>query len=333
MFLLRRSADGDSRVPCVGASWLGSRRSQCLLLPAAVLVIVAASVCGGCGRVGAQRPLPEPAVTAKPRPRIVSLAPNFTETLFGLGLGDCVVGRTEFCLYPEEALNVESVGPYGKPNFERLLALAPDLVIAESTQIEGHKAMLDKAGIRVAVIDCKRVDLIPPMITQMGQATGVDERADALVREWMARRDAVATKTADLPAAARPTVMVDLWEDPLMVAGPGSFVDELIQLAGGRNVAFDATKNWATFSVEAVVNRKLDVIVRAFMGSDAENEAAKLLDWNAMPGLEQMRLYGADDINPDLLLQPGLRTVDALEKLGAILHPELFPPFVLPEAS
>jgi iron complex transport system substrate-binding protein len=119
-------------------------------------------------------------------------------------------------------------------------------------------------------------------------------------------------------------VMVDLWEDPLMVAGPGSFVDEMIHLAGGRNVAFDAKKNWATFSVEAVVARKPAVIIRAFMGSDAENAAAKLRDWAAMPGLEKARIYGPDDIAPDLLLQPGVRTVDALEKLAAILHPELF---------
>jgi len=290
-----------------------------------IALLLAAALVAGSG-CRSNRSGPAAATESLPRSlRIVSLAPNFTEILFALDIGDCVVGRTEFCRYPEEARRIEVVGPYLRPNFERVIALAPHLVIAESGEVAGHEKMLKNAGIQVVVIDCKHLELIPAMIMRIGEATRATERAQALVREWTARRDRIASKTAPLPLAARPVVMVDLWEDPLMVAGPGSFVDELIQLAGGRNVAFDAKRNWAAFSVEAVVNRKPDVIVRAFMGSDADNRAAPLQDWNAMPGLEKTRVYGPNEIAPDILLQPGLRTVDALEKLAGILHPKLFP--------
>jgi iron complex transport system substrate-binding protein len=305
---------------------VSARLRRAAIVQIAGVLLVLMVIClgaSGCNRAGAQRVSPPPAPSPQ-RQRIVSLAPNFTETLFALGLGDQVVGRTQFCRYPKEARRIEEVGPYGKPNIERVLALSPTLVIAESAQIAPHKATLESAGVRLLVIDCKRVALIPDMITQIGNATGVGDRARALARQWVARRDAVLARTKTVPASKRPLVMVDLWEDPLMVAGPGSFVDELIQMAGGRNVAFDAKKNWAGFSVEAVVNRKPDVIIRAFMGSDAENASATVRDWSAMPGLATVRVYTPDDIHPDLLLQPGIRTVDALEKLARLLHPNLF---------
>ncbi len=315
----------DANAPARGRIY-NCRSCRCgLRLIALLAIAVTASAFTGC-RPNSSGPAAAPTLEPSPHSlRVVSLAPNFTEILFALGLGDSVVGRTEFCRHPKEACAVEAVGPYLRPNFERVIALAPDVVIAESAEVAGHERMLRNAGIRVVVIDCKRLELIPAMIMRIGEASGASKQAEAIVRRWTSRRDRIASKTAPLPLAARPVVMVDLWEDPLMVAGPGSFVEQLIQLAGGRNVAFDAKRNWAAFSVEAVLNRKPDVIVRAFMGSDADNQAAPLQDWHAMPGLEKTRVYGPNDIPPDILLQPGLRTVDALEKLAAILHPDLFP--------
>lgn len=327
MFVFQHDAKAPTQVR-VHNVW----SSRCgLRLIVLLAVAVAAGVFAGCRSTPSG---PAAAPEHSPRSlRIVSLAPNFTEVLFALGLGDQVVGRTEFCRYPEEARRIEVVGPYLRPNFERVIALAPDLLFAESGEVAGHKKMLENAGITLVIIDCKSLELVPMMIMRIGEATGATKQAEALVREWTSRRDRVVSKTSHLPLAARPLVMVDLWEDPLMVAGPGSFVDELIQLAGGRNVAFDAKRNWATFSVEAVVNRKPDVILRAFMGTDAQNQSAPLQDWNAMPGLEKTRVYGPRDISPDILLQPGLRTVDALEKLAGILHPELFPRRSPPQVS
>ncbi len=286
------------------------------LLAAAGVVAAIALVVPSIGR-GA-RPSGGPKANAL---RIVSLAPSVTEIVFALGLGDCLVGATQYCTWPPEAKHVERVGGFGTPNMERLLALRPDLVIAAGMERKDAADALRQAGSRVLDVTIRSFEELFAAILEIGKAASRPAQALALAAKMRAELDAVGRRYASVPLENRPRVFVEIWHDPLTTAGAASFLNDLIAKAGGVNVAGGLPQAHPRVNPEKVIEWDPDVIVTAYMARPgrAAAQVSGRIGWAGVKAVKNGRTI--DDIPADLLLRSGPRLVEGVEALAERLYP------------
>jgi len=293
-----------------------------LLTPVIASCSVAATTTSGPVTITDQLGQTVTLTTTHPQ-RIISLAPSNTEILFALGLGDRVVGVTDFDDYPPEAKSKPSVGGYVDPNMEKLVSLQPDLILGTEAQSDATYKQIRDKGMTIVGISPKTLDETLASITLIGQITGAEKQAKTLTDSMQKRIKAVTDKTAKLSADQRPRVFYVVWNDPLMTAGQGTFIDELITKAGGVNI-FGSQPSYPTISLENVIAANPQVIIAGSgMGEGealpyqfAANET-RLKDTDARIN---NRVFGVDT---DITGRPGPRIVDALEQFLADIHPEL----------
>jgi len=266
----------------------------------------------------------------EPPERIVSLAPSNTEMLFAVGAGDKVVGVTDYCNYPYnfaewiEAGNMSSIGNYYGPSVEPIVALEPDLVLASTGSLDAA-ANLKSLGYNVLVLEARTIDGVLQDILLVGRATDRHIEAGVLVSEIRARIDAISNQAA--VATTTPKVYHEVWNDPIMSAGPGTFIDELITLAGGENIFNDATTSWPVVSSEAIIEKNPDVMVfpDMYMGVGNFYETIESVEsrpgWGMISAVQNDALY---EINADIISRSGPRLADAIEALAKMIHPEIF---------
>jgi len=288
-----------------------------------ILVILVTSVAAALALLrGSHQPQPR----SHDELRIISLAPNVTEILFALDLGDQVVGVTDQCNYPPAAKGIERVSGFGTPNVEKLLALGPDMVISCGLEKPEFANVLQQAGIQV--VNVQKTGFIASFpelfdaVGQIGEATRRPAKAKELVADMQGELDAVAARVGRIDDALRPRVFVEIEQSPLMTAGAGSFVDDLIGRAGGRNVAHEISSAYPRIDPEKVIAWDPEVIVVAH--GDRRGEAAARLarhiGWADVAAVRDRRVI--DDIDADLLFRPGPRLVDGVKALAARLHPK-----------
>jgi iron complex transport system substrate-binding protein len=266
-------------------------------------------------------------VTIKTTPqRIVSMAPSNTEIVYALGLEDRLVAVTDFDDYPPQAKDKPSIGGFSTPNIEQIVAMAPDLVLAASIHEGTIIPKLEDRGLTVLALAPKTIDEVLAAITLVGKATGAEKEAAALTSEMQQRVDAITDKTRDLPPGDIPEVFYVLWQDPLMTVGTNTLQDQLINLAGSRNIGRVVT-DYADISLEDVVAANPEVIIAATSHGSGEDQTftyvrdePRLRDTAAV---RNGRLYAVDG---NLTSRPGPRIVDGLEWLASFIHPELFGP-------
>jgi len=258
---------------------------------------------------------------AAPPQRIVSVAPSVTEVLFALGLGDRVVGVSSYCQFPPEALKKEQIGGYINPSLEKIVALGPDLVIGIA---EGDlKTFVDKLAklkIPVYITHPKNVSGVITSIQHIGEVTYSAQSAQRVSQAMKERIQAIQIKVQGRP---HPRVLHVLNFDPLISAGRGTFVDDLIRLAGGRNVAEKVRGKYPRLSVEEVFAQDPEVIILGSMKSqDAMDEGRQWWkQWKTISAVRQGRIYVLD---ADLIYRPSPRIVDGLEEMARAIHPEAF---------
>ena len=247
--------------------------------------------------------------------RIISLAPSNTEILFALGLGERVVGVTDYCDYPPEALDKEKIGGYDTPAIEKIVALNPDLILAAHGIPIDVINTLEGLGLTLFGIESTDLDDLLNDIRTVGKITGKEEEANALTSEMGSRIAAVTDATLELEA--RPRVTYIVWHDPLWTAGSGTFIHELIEKAGGVNICQDIT-GYATISIEEVVARNPEVIIASELSYEWARNETLLENTEAR---QNNRIYQGDD---DLVQRPGPRLVTGLEWFAHFIHPEIF---------
>ena len=303
----------------------------------AAMAVIAITLLAGC-----ETAQPTPAPTATPAPastfpitvedavgntvtidaepeRIISLAPSHTETLFALGLGDRVVGVTEYCNYPPEATEKPMVGGFSNIDLEQVVGLEPDLVLATSMHVAETVPALQEHGVTVFVADPQTVLEVLETTRTIGQITGQDEAAKVLIARMQERIDAVQETIGDAP---RPKVFWELGPE-LYTAGPGSFLNDLILVAGGENVAADADSPWPQLSMEAIVLKDPDVVVLADHNYGETAEMVKERPgWEDIAAVREGRII--EITNDDIVSRPGPRIVEGLEFLAQAFHPDLF---------
>jgi iron complex transport system substrate-binding protein len=254
-------------------------------------------------------------VTLKAEPRrIVSIVPSVTEMVYAVGLGDRLVGVTAWCTYPEEAKKLPKVGDMNI-NIEAVLALKPDLVVADVSMSSATIEKLRELGLPLLAVNARNISEMLEALVLLGTAGGMGNEARILAASLNDRVEKV--KRAVASAKSAPSVFVEIWNEPLMTAGSDTYVHELITLAGGRNIAARTT-GWPMFSSEAVIADNPDLILLTNFNKD---EAMGRKAWS---GLSAVKSGNVVEFNPDLLVRACPRLIDGLEMLVKLLHPELF---------
>ncbi len=257
---------------------------------------------------------------AKPPSRIVSLAPSVTEILFAIGSGEDIVGVTHYCDYPPEALSKPKVG-YTYPSLETILALNPDLVLAPHEFLRADLLdKLDQLKIPTYILEAKTVEDVLSHIQTLGRMLGRVKASQALAGDMRRRIEEVKALTQRLP---RPRLLYVLNTDPLITVGPGSFIHQLIGLAGGANVAEGADSAYPQLSLEAVLKEDPQILLFPIGAVEGipESEQRQWERWTTISAVQQRRFH---HISSNLLNRPGPRLVQGLEELARILHPDVF---------
>lgn len=256
--------------------------------------------------------------------RIISLAPSNTEVLFALGLGDRVVGVTEYCDYPEMAKGKQKVGGYSTVDMEKVIALDPDLVLAAAMHKDEVAPELERRGVRVVTLAPKTVEEVLQAISAVGVICGVDEQAGALVNSLRSRIDVVKETVASASTEQRPKVFYVTWHDPIWTLGSDTLTSEVIQLAGGVNIFADGDGNFET-ELETLVWRNPDIILASSGHGAAEDSPVYWAEEEERLGEVSARQSGMIyEVDADIMTRPGPRIVDGLELTARLIHPELF---------
>jgi iron complex transport system substrate-binding protein len=305
-------------------------RTRFVTLLAALLLTL--SACGGATSVS---PSPSVAVTPFPvtltdfqnrsvavakRPeRLVSIGPSITSFLFALGAGPRVVGVDDFSDEPAEATSREKVGGI-KVNFEKVVALKPDLVFSVKFS-DGTIEKLQAASLVVLVVDPQSISDVARTATLLGKAVGSD--GDALAGSIQRQVDGVRAKTAT--ATSRPRVYHEIdASDPtkIFTVGPGSYIADLIDIAGGVNIAARTASAYPQLSAEEILKSDPEVIVLAAAEYSAKPpQVAARQGWSMIAAVKNGRIV---TIEPNLINRPGPRVGEAAEAYARLVHPELY---------
>jgi iron complex transport system substrate-binding protein len=251
--------------------------------------------------------------------RVLALAPSLTEMIFSLQAEDRLVGATRYSNFPEAAKKLPRVGSYVQLDLEKIVAIKPDLCIAikdgnPRRTVDAIKAL----GIPVFAIDPRSIDQIMDAFLLLGEILGASKRAEELVADMEHRLSLVKEKVA--ASKIRPGVFFQIAEVPIISAGKDSYIDKLITLAGGTNLAGNMTE-YPRFSWENIMLLQPEVVLISSMagGKSPELLKASWLRWPEIPAVRNNRLYV---VNADLFNRPTARLISGLEILAEILHPE-----------
>jgi iron complex transport system substrate-binding protein len=252
--------------------------------------------------------------------RIVSLAPGITETLYALGLEDRIVGVTTFCDWPPKARLKGKVGGFTNPSIEKIVSLRPDLIIATA---DGNKKdtveKLERLGLPVYVTKPSDTRGVLESIMRIGEITGRTKEADELADGLRKRMNRI---TARIRGKNRPRVFFQLGMDPMITAGRNTLIHEVIEKAGGINIAGHDTANYPRYSTEGIMAASPDIIVFAPMVNDQEFSIVKKFwgRFGKIPAVQNNRIYLID---ADLINRASPRIFDAVERIALIFHPDI----------
>jgi ABC-type Fe3+-hydroxamate transport system substrate-binding protein len=245
--------------------------------------------------------------------RIVSLNPTTTEVLFAIGAGARMVGRSEYDNFPEAARVVPSVGAAIRPNVEAILARHPDLVLLYAS--DDNRAASDRlrqAGIAAVAMKIDSIQEFARDTRLIGRITGDSARAAKTVDSVEATIARVRAATAHLP---KPTVFIHAWERPIIAIGGGSFMSELLDIAGARNVYADIAAPSATVTLEDVIKRNPDLILASPLTAPQMRSSA---NWRTVPAVRAGRILAYDTV---LVGRPSVLLGAAAHSLANLIHP------------
>ncbi len=261
-------------------------------------------------------------VTVPERPaRVVSLAPSLTEIVYALGGEGQLVGVTEYCDFPPAALKKPRIGGIYTPNFEVILSLRPDLILATT---EGNRAehIRGLEGFRLPVYVVRPLDFLTVLesIERVGRLLGREGEARRLVVSMRRQAEEIARA---LEGVRRPRVLYVLWGNPLIVPGRDTLITDLIRRAGGESVTGEEPLAYPRFSMEEALARQPERIILAQHGEASVDQ--RLREWQHLTLLPAVRQGRIHQIDGNLVHRPGPRILDGLRALAGFFHPELVP--------
>jgi len=262
----------------------------------------------------------EVCLRARPR-RIIALAASLTEIVFALGTGGELVGVDTPSDYPPAARKIPKVGDFMNPNPERIVALRPDLILLSSATID-TKSVEDLAVLVHAPIFVQKPRSLQEVLSsfrRIGRLLGAERRAAQLVGKmeqamvWVQRR---------VQGKARPAVFIEVCRDPLITVGGHNWIDDLVTLAGGVNVAGKAASPFPVYTLESLIAARPDIYLCGGVGNvSVQARIARRSDYRALRAVREGHVHRVDT---DLIFRPGPRLREGLLMLARLLHPEVF---------
>ncbi len=260
--------------------------------------------------------------------RIVSLIPSATETIIALGAGDRLVARTEFDTDPALAHLPEVSGGL-TPSLEHLMMLSPELVVAwPDNASRSVTARLGELGVEVYSPEIQDLADIYETTRGLGRTLGLETAADSLVAALQEELESLKRAVA---GRERPSVFYVVWLDPPATAGPGTYIHELIEIAGGRNVFSDAPAMWPQVSLEEVVRRQPDIVILT-KGEASSPDPERLRSAVGWRELRAVRAGRVTQVEANLFNRPGPRVAEAARRLSELFHPNAFDAAATPRA-
>ena len=252
--------------------------------------------------------------------RIISMAPSITETLYELEVDDRLVGVTNYCNYPVDALNKTKIGGFSTPNMEVIVSLNPDLIIAAAWNGESV-ALLEDMGLAIVIILAESLDEIINNIGVIGNLTDAEAKGVAIMSALTTDMEDITDKTSTINENITVDCYFEIWETP-MVAGGASFLDDMITKAGAINLFSDLELEWPTVQHEWIIGSDPDAIFITEHGSEYySQDVCARAGYSAVNACINARVYLGND---DLYLRPGPRIIMALENMTRYLYPFLF---------
>jgi iron complex transport system substrate-binding protein len=260
-------------------------------------------------------------VNITPRPqRIVSLAPGITETLYALSLDDKIVGVTTFCDWPAAVRKKPKIGGFTNPSIEKIVSLKPDLIIATA---DGNRKdtvqQLERLGLPVYVISPSNIDGFLRSILNIGEITNREKDAEKLVEKFQKRLNNIVHQICH---KNKPRVFFQLGLEPVFTVGRGTLINEIIERAGGINVAGHDTAHYPIYSAEGIMGASPEIIIFAPMINDKNFAAVKRFwqKFGELPAIKNNKIY---PIDADLINRASPRIFDAVEIMALIFHPDI----------
>lgn len=249
--------------------------------------------------------------------RVVSLAPSITEIVCAIGADDCLVGRTSVCDYPPEIVaRVPVIGDFGNPHLEALMKVNPTMILEVDMADASIRNKLDNLGFVRHRIICRTLDDIPSAIRKVGELLERKDSANVLAERLENRLKQL---RQNVVKQQKPKVFLELCNDPLVTAGRNSFLNELVELAGGLNIASEVSTDYIKVSSEWVVSLNPQVIICLSMprGKGAKRFVLGRPGWNVIEAVRTGRVY--DDLDVNVVTRPGPRIIDAVEEIRQCL--------------
>jgi iron complex transport system substrate-binding protein len=258
-------------------------------------------------------------ITPAPQ-RIVSLAPGITETLYALGLDDKIAGVTTFCDWPAAARTRPRIGGFTNPSIEKIVSLKPDLIIATA---DGNRKdtvlQLERLELSVYVTNPSDTNGILRSILHIGEITNREKDAGILVEKLQKRLNNI---TVQISHKKKPRVFFQIGLEPVVTAGKGTLINEVIERAGGVNIAGHDVARYPRYSAEGIMGASPEIILFAPMINDKEFTMVKSF-WQKFEGIPAVKNNKIYPIKTDLISRASPRIVDAIEKMALIFHPEI----------
>lgn len=250
--------------------------------------------------------------------RIISLTPANTEILFAIGAGDRLVGRTDYCNYPEEASEVESIGNYWTPNAELIISKDPDVIFTEYLE-DSVKQQIEAAGTKVISYTANSIVETEDLILLMGQVLNLNENARTLADSM--EEELAEVQVALAPLSTYKSVFLDLGD--YYSAGPGSLLDDVLNRINTINIAAEGGETWPQLSLEVIIEKNPDIYLS--MHSTPE-ELAGMAGISALDCIKNGNIVYIEENSPesDLVSRPGPRIVEGVRLLAEKIYPERF---------
>ncbi len=262
-------------------------------------------------------------VTLIKRPeRIISSAPSNTEIIFALGLENKLVGRTDFCNYPQEVAEIESIGLMSPINLEKIISLEPDLILSFGGFQAKDIPRLRELGYKVLVIEAESLAEMLHSIELIATACGITEKGRELITYLQERISTITNLSRNIPESKKPRVFTGSSYETIWSPGNGTLFHELITLAGGWNIVGNK-QGWVPISPELVAQAEPDIIIvpSGIMNPEEINKIKRDIinrpGWSRLPAIKNNRIF---TVNEDLFYRAGPRLIDGLELLYEIFH-------------
>jgi len=266
----------------------------------------------------------EVVIQAKPE-KIVSLIPSNTEIAYALGLGEEIVGVTDFDNFPEEVAEKEKIGDM-EFNIEKIISLAPNLVLAHASSAHNSEAGLQQlkdAGIAVLVVnDAQSLDDVYEGIMMVGTATGELDEAETLVADMKEKIEGIQAKVQEIKEADRKTVFVEVSPVPeIYSVGSNTFMNEMLQLINAKNIVTE--EGWPKMDPEAVIERNPDVIIttHGYYTGDSVSEVVSRDGWQDITAVKNEQVV---DVDSDMVTRTGPRIAQGVEEIAKAVYPDIF---------